>query len=277
MPWVPKKDTIRRLRELRNDTTWELARRAGISERQIRKLESETPPKSIRMFTLRSLARSLDCTPEEIATWEARRVLPKTARPQRRPQPKKRAINALTKAGLRMFTLAESASIERERRLRGETLGDVKTPVGTFEMLGPERFAECCAQCGAYEGQLYLVVGKIVRSTPLDAELAKKLGTQADVGARFQLWRAFAPGSWFFVTVFTRTAKHTRELIEAGRDPIGFVAAIVRVHVARPKYKWRGFPLFEQQITPSPFALVVDTVFSLPPDLCRKLAAEIDE
>src|SRR5260370_722878 len=53
MPWRPDGVRLRALRELRGWTLEDLASRSGVSDRQIRAIESSRPPATIQLRTLR--------------------------------------------------------------------------------------------------------------------------------------------------------------------------------------------------------------------------------
>ncbi len=44
---------------------------------------------------------------------------------------------------------------------------------------------------------------------------------------------------------------------------------IIRVLVARPKHRWKGFVSLEKDSSPEPFAFVVDVVLPEPPTTAR--------
>lgn len=252
MPWIPKKDALRRIREQRGFTIYMLAARVGMSERQIRKIESDNPPGAIFGSNLYALADVLGCTKEELADWTARRPRRETST-EPPANTKKRSSAANPK------TLWELAEFERRMRLAEHLeTPPVETPAGTFPPLTAELYAECHTQFAVYDGQRFLVVGRIEQHKPLTYASAKALDTEAGVGGRFELGRDIAYGVPFFVTVFVKTADETRRLLHLVRDD-RTAAVVVRVLAQPPKGHWKGFPSL-REAEPVPFALVVDTV-----------------
>src|SRR5258706_14086573 len=69
MPWRPDGRALRQLRELRGFTLDDLAGKSGVSDRQIRAIESTRPPATIQLRTLRDLSGALKCEPDKIAAW----------------------------------------------------------------------------------------------------------------------------------------------------------------------------------------------------------------
>jgi transcriptional regulator with XRE-family HTH domain len=260
MPWVPIKDALRTHREGKGYTIAALARRAGMSERQIGKIESDHPPGAIFGSNLSALAKVLDCKKEDLATLVAKR-----------PKVTATDIDAPKKRGGRRSvhprTVAEIADAERAYRLSGEQMSPThcETPHGRFELLGAERIVECRTQYGAFDGQRFLVTGLIEQHKPLPTETAKILSTAAGIGGRFEISRLVFYDVPLAVTVLTATAELTRKMLDYARDrsPVGM---IVRVLVARPKGRWKGFVGLEKDSKLEPFAFVVDHVLDAPPD-----------
>jgi transcriptional regulator with XRE-family HTH domain len=258
----PKEGCSPKFREVAGYSIAALAQKSGLSERQIGKIESDKPPATIFVTTLNTFTKLLGCTREDLATLVERKptAAPVDAKPARRRAP-----------SYKPRTLEELAEMEREARLGGEVLSPrVETADGTFEMLGAERAVECATQYGAFEGQRFLIEGMIQQHKPLSAETAKVLGTQSGVGGRFQLSREIFYGILFTVTVLTPTADLTRHLIDLHRErqPAN---VIVRVLVARPKNKWRGFVGLETDARPAPFAFVVEKAIDIVEGASAKL------
>jgi transcriptional regulator with XRE-family HTH domain len=73
MTWVPIPNAVRKLREAAKLEQRELAKKSGLTERAIRLLESKGAPKTMYAATVKALAGTLKCAPEDLATWVARR------------------------------------------------------------------------------------------------------------------------------------------------------------------------------------------------------------
>ena len=73
MTWVPVRDAVRKLREAAKLEQRELAKKSGLTERAIRLLESKRAPKTMYAATVKALAGTLKCAPEDLATWVPRR------------------------------------------------------------------------------------------------------------------------------------------------------------------------------------------------------------
>jgi transcriptional regulator with XRE-family HTH domain len=250
MPWIPKKDALRRFREASGYSIYDLAHRVGISERQIRTIESETPPGSILSRTVQSLAKALGCSKEELATWIARKPAPA---PVESPSGEHGDI-----PGQEPKTIEGLAAMERHARLAGEFGSlQIETSGGTFELLGAERSLEIDAQYGAFEGQPFLVVGRVEHHKPLPPAAAKVLGAKSGVGGRFQITRALFYEIAFGASVLTATAELTRLLLEKHRQ--GATAdVVVRVVVERPRKSWKGFVGLGSDARPVPYAFLVE-------------------
>src|SRR4051812_21631333 len=72
MTWVPVKNALRKLREAAKLEQRELAKKSGLTERTIRLLESKRAPKTMYASSVKALAGTLKCAPEELATWVSR-------------------------------------------------------------------------------------------------------------------------------------------------------------------------------------------------------------
>ena len=115
MPWIPKKHTLRKIREDAGHTVYTLSVRSGVSDRQIRKIESDNPPGGIFGSNLYALADALGCKKEDLATWTAERPRRQPAVAEPDEKAKRRSRNgALPKPK----NLAELAEMERSLRLR---------------------------------------------------------------------------------------------------------------------------------------------------------------
>src|SRR5262245_52630891 len=121
MPWIPQRGGLRRMREAAGLSIYDLAARSNISEKQIRTIESETPPATIYGSTVRDLALALKCHKEDLAIWVERK--PKAGEtPADDPDASEYVLPR---------TLAEMAAAEREARLDGRLLcPPVETPYG---------------------------------------------------------------------------------------------------------------------------------------------------
>src|SRR5712671_4694815 len=73
MTWVPVPNAVRKLREAAKLEQRELAKKSGLTERTIRLLESKRAPKTMYAASVKALAGTLKCAPEDLATWVARR------------------------------------------------------------------------------------------------------------------------------------------------------------------------------------------------------------
>lgn len=259
MPWVPKKDALRKYREMAHYTVAMLARRVGISERQIRKIESDDPPGTIFVSNLYALVSTLGCKKEDLATWVSPSGL-RAARADSAPTtpPKRRRRKAEPE---RPETFDDMVAFERELRRQGDLDDRIATEDGEFILLGAERIAECLTNFGAYDGERFVAAGQIDQHKPLTFSMAKVLGVESGEGARFRLARLIAYDVPVHVTVFTASGEATRKMIELARENT-YVTAVVRVLVARPRNKWKGFVNLEPDAEPLPFAFVVDDILA---------------
>jgi transcriptional regulator with XRE-family HTH domain len=232
---------LRALRELRGWTLEELASRSGVSDRQIRAIESSRPPATIQLRTLRDLSGALKCQHEDVAQWfEADARVPVEVSP---------VAHKLPPAS----TLAQRAALERKARIRPRL---IDSSTGKVEVIGFDRLYELDAAFGDHEGQKWAVEGKITEHRGLPPYVEPILDVKTGIGAQFLVVRKVAREP-LYVSVFTRSGEHTKRLIEAERKAHA-VCAVARLVVARPKAEWKGFFIFEKRPRPHPWALVVD-------------------
>jgi transcriptional regulator with XRE-family HTH domain len=242
MPWRPDGQRLRGLRELRGWTLDDLASRSGVSDRQIRAIESSRPPATIQLRTLRDLCGALKCEREDIAKWiEAEPRAPKE-------------VAAVADKLPPASTLARRAALERKARIRARTVQSADG--SSVEIVGFDRLYELQAAFGEHEGRRWAVEGKIAEHRGLPPYVEPILDVQTGIGAQFLVVRKVAREP-LYVSVFTRSVEHTRRLIEAERQSQS-ICALARVVVARPKGEWKGFFIFEKRPKPHPWALVVD-------------------
>jgi transcriptional regulator with XRE-family HTH domain len=246
MPWRPDALRLRALRELRGWTLDELAARSGVSDRQIRAIESSRPPASIQLRTLRDLSGALKCEREEIATW----VTPAPTAPKE--------VAAVAHKLPPSSTLAQRAAQERKAKIRARTVaaGD-GSPI---EIVGFDRLYELDAAFGEHEGRRWAVEGKVTEHRALPPYVEPILDVKTGLGAQFLVVRKVAKEP-LYLSVFTRSVEHTRQLIGAERNGEK-ICAVARVVVARPKGEWKGFFIFEKRPKPHPWALVVDELLA---------------
>jgi transcriptional regulator with XRE-family HTH domain len=243
MTWVPIKNALRKLREAAKLEQRELAKKSGLTERTIRLLESKRAPKTMYASSVKALAGTLKCAPEDLATWVSRRR-------GHDADDEVESLIALPPAS----TLARRAQREQELGRDGEEL---VTERGRFPQLGPTLLKRCHAACAAVEGQLFAVAGTVKDYESLPARAAAVLGVSIGHGSRFLLARNVAKGVPFYATVFTRSLDHGRALLDAAEGKLK-VTLLVRVVVKPPADDWKGFFIFEKRPKPHPFAFVVE-------------------
>jgi transcriptional regulator with XRE-family HTH domain len=243
MTWVPLKNALRKLREAAKLEQRELAKKSGLTERTIRLLESKRAPKTMYASSLKALAGTLKCAPEDLATWVSRR----------RGHDADDEIDSLV-ALPPASTLARRAQREQELGRGGEVF---QTERGRYERLGPTLLKRCHAACAAVEGRTFAVSGTVKDYEALPARAAAVLDVSVGHGSRFLIARNVAKGVPFYATVFTRTLDHTRALLDAAEGK-SKITLLVRVVVAPPAEDWKGFFIFEKRPKPHPFAFVVE-------------------
>jgi transcriptional regulator with XRE-family HTH domain len=239
MTWVPISGAVKKLREASRLEQRELAKKAGLSERTIRLLESKRAPKTMYASSVKALAGVFKCAPEELATWVARKR-------GHDPSDELESLIALPPSG----TLSRRAQREQELGRGGEQLGGV-------ELCGPTLLKRISAACALAEGQRFAFAGLVKEYEALPARAAAALEVEVGHGARFLLSRSVARGVPFYATVFTRDVAHTRSLIDHGERKTR-AQLIARVVVRPPGGDWKGFFVFEKRPKPHPFAFVVE-------------------
>jgi len=247
MTWVPIRNAVRKLREAAKLEQRELAKKSGLTERAIRLLESKSAPKTMYAATVKALAGTLECAPEDLATWISRRR-------GHDVDDEIQSILALPPAS----TLARRAQREQELGRDHETL---TTTGGRYALLGPTLLKRCHAACATVENELFAISGLIKDYDSVPARAATVLGVNVGRGARFLLARNVARGVPFYATVFTRDLTLTRQLIDLAEDT-SRATVLARVVVKEPVDDWKGFFIFEKRPKPHPFAFVVEQLIS---------------
>jgi transcriptional regulator with XRE-family HTH domain len=245
MTWVPIPHAVRKLREAAKLEQRELAKKSGLTERTIRLLESKRAPKTMYASSVKALAGTLKCAPEDLATWVSR------VRGHDVDE-EVQSVIALPPAS----TLARRAQREQELGRDGET---ITTAGGRHELLGPTLLKRCHAACAAVEGQRFAVSGMVKDYEALPARAAAVLGVKVGHGSRFLLARNVAKGVPFYATVFTRSLDDTRAMIDLAEQK-SRATVLCRVVVHPPADDWKGFFIFEKRPKPHPFAFLVEAV-----------------
>ena len=243
MTWVPIRDAVRTLREAARLEQRELAKKSGLTERAIRLLESKRAPKTMYAATVKALAGTLKCAPEDLATWV----------PRRRGHDADDEIQSLV-ALPPSSTLARRAHREQELGRDADTL---TTTTGRWPLLGPTLLKRCHAACATVAGERFAVSGHVKDYEALPARAAAVLGARVGHGSRFLVARNVARGVPFYATVFSRALDHTRRLLDIAEGKTR-ATLLVRVVVAEPDGDWKGFFIFEKRPKPHPFAFVVE-------------------
>jgi transcriptional regulator with XRE-family HTH domain len=241
MTWVPIPNAVRTLREAAKLEQRELAKKSGLTERAIRLVESKRAPKTMYAATVKALAGSLKCAPEDLATWV----------PRRRGHDVDDEIQSV-------LALPPASTLARRAR-REQELGRDHETLGSHALLGPTLLKRCHAACATVEHERFAIAGLLKDYDALPARAAAALDVKVGHGARFLLARNVARGVPFYATVFTRELAHTRQLIELAEGKAR-VTVVARVVVKEPVDDWKGFFIFEKRPKPHPFAFVVDSV-----------------
>ncbi|HEX6837532.1 MAG TPA: helix-turn-helix transcriptional regulator [Polyangia bacterium] len=247
MTWVPIRDSVRKLREAAKLEQRELAKKSGLTERAIRLYESKRAPKTMYAATVKALAGSLKCAPEDLATWIPRRR-------GHDVDDEIQSILALPPAS----TLARRAQREQELGRDHETL---TTTSGRYALVGPTLLKRCHAACATVDNELFAISGRLEDYDSLPARAAAMLEVKVGHGARFLVARNVARGVPFYATVFTRHLLQTRRLIDLAEGK-SRATLLARVVVREPVDDWKGFFIFEKRPKPHPFAFVVEHILS---------------
>ena len=226
MTWVPIRNAVRKLREAAKLEQRELAKKSGITERAIRLLESKRAPKTMYAATVKALAGTLKCAPEDLATWV----------PRRRGHDVDDEIQSVI-ALPPTSTLARRAQLEQELGRDNETL---TTTSGRYALLGPTLLKRCQTACATVENELFAVSGLLKDHDALPARAAAVLDVRVGHGARFLLARNVARGVPFYATVFTRDLEQTRQLIDLAEEK-SRATVLARVVVKEPHRRLEGF------------------------------------
>src|SRR5215471_2734851 len=147
MTWIPLPNAVRALREAAKLEQRELAKKSGLTERAIRLLESKRAPKTMYAATVKALAGTLKCAPEDLATWV----------PRRRGHDVDDEIQSVLSLPP-SSTLARRAHREQELGRDADTL---TTTSGRWTLLGPTLLKRCHAACATVAGERFAVTGLI--------------------------------------------------------------------------------------------------------------------
>ena len=206
MTWVPIPNAVRKLREAAKLEQRELAKKSGITERAIRLLESKRAPKTMYAATVKALAGTLKCAPEDLATWVPRRR-------GHDVDDEIQSVIALPPAS----TLARRAQREQELGRDNETLtttsGRYAAPRPHAPQALPDRLRHRRERALR---RLRPAQGPRRPPRPRRRRARRRVGH----GARFLLARNVARGVPFYATVFTRDLEQTRQLIDLAEDKV---------------------------------------------------------
>ena len=239
-----KRGIVRQLRDERGWTRQELAKKAGLKIRTIRKLESRTPPLTSHDDTVAGLAAALDKKKDEIAVW--RDYVPDlddaAAVAAGAPAPSTIALRAARDEGREWVT-------EPIMRLR-------------YEMLRPRMLYRINSAPGLCFEQRFAMQGKIHDHRPMPTIVARMLGLEAPICSQFLLIRRVKGADILYASVYSTTLLMTNRLLDAA-DRKETVTLVVRVVVKEPKDDFKGFFFFQkkgEKPQPNKWTFVIDQI-----------------
>jgi transcriptional regulator with XRE-family HTH domain len=240
MPWIPKGATFRAERERRGLNIATVARKAGVAEKTLQRIE-QGKQQTIWPDTLRAIAQVLGCEMDRLAT-------------QSHHHPRNHAA-ARAAPPLEKKPSPSPPRTERPRPLTAKALHDIRT---AFRV---------------HEKKLFVTTGRLRAQAALTATERIALGCPQGVGARFALARGTGRGT-FRITLYTTNLATTSQLQSGldNTDPIKVVARLVVVETSAEhptvsenedldryffRKNWRGFSLDGEE-EKVPWALVVE-------------------
>jgi transcriptional regulator with XRE-family HTH domain len=174
----------------------ELAAKAGVGARTISDIEIESA--AARPDTIRCIAGALTVPPEELLVKEARPVAPPAAVT---PAASPAASPPLPIPPPKLPPRTRLDSLADLVRTRGLSSPPVTIGKATFTVLDPVVMQNLFARHAAFDGDSFVVCGRIERQRALSVAEARALKTRVGVGARYGLVVDVAAGETLDVTV----------------------------------------------------------------------------
>lgn len=251
MPWRFKKGALRKLRRAEGVDIAVLAGRLGISPKAVRNHEKGGGVRNqllatyFRFFKIHKENEEAKQRRAQLVYWVDHGA----------PAEEPREVEPAGKLEL-------LARRERELGLAEQTVTADGSP---RRLLGLDLWHECHHACDLHREECLAVTGTIHKRDPVPEPAARRIDAPFGAGTRVVLLRQVARGLLFYATVFTRTAAHTRQIIECAKSgkPI---TVLVKMIVSPPETqeKWKGFLIYQREkSSPAlcPFAFVVQNIF----------------
>jgi transcriptional regulator with XRE-family HTH domain len=214
-----------RLRALRMAKLWtvpELATKAGVGERTLTDLEAGR--RGARADTVRVLARALAVAPEDLvakpAPAPAAPATPPVAPARAEPAPPIAIPPAKQPAQTRLDVLADLV------RARGLSRPPALVGKAKVAVLDPVVMQNLFARHAAFEGQSFVVEGRIERQRALSVAEARALKTRVGVGARYRVVVEVMAGEALDVTLHAVDRALAGALQEKMGQPVRVVAQV---------------------------------------------------
>lgn len=217
----------------------ELARRAGVGERTIRRREREGG--EVERSTARLLATALGKSLESLLAKAPRSE--RIARSERADKPEKAARSEPAKSSAaaksarrawppRLSHLDATVHAEAKAGAPEIALGDGLVLLGAKGLRALFSFAK------HHAGRRFVVRGRVDRSDEASDAECRELGVEAGDVVRFLVVREVAPGWSLAVTVHAGGVEMVEELLD--RVPVGEVDVVVVVALGAPVFRFFG-------------------------------------
>jgi hypothetical protein len=247
MPWVLIPGALRRLRRAKRLDREATAKLLGLHPWTIHRHETHAlAPHALRAYLVKIYMRGYQCDAESFAVWKDHGDAG-ADRPQLVRDPAAPKIQMLT----------ERAKHELALGIRGKKtvrFGGEEIPV-----VGNAIINECMTAFALYQDKRFAVEGLISDTRYLPEAAAHKLDAPLGAGGTFRIDREIVRGLPVYVSVFTRTAEHTRHLIDCNNSE-KTTTVIVRICIKPPEGDWKGFFIFEKKPKPRPWIFLVEDI-----------------
>lgn len=248
MPWVLIPGALRRLRRAKGWDRSEAAKRTGLDERTIHRHETDgLAPTTLQTESTRRYRLAYECEAKAFVRWadhddeEAKRK-PRTPRIN---DPAAPVIATLTERSKHELLIHGGKKIK---------IGDEE-----IEVVGNAIVQDCMTAFALHEGKRFAVDGQITDVRYLPEPAAKVLDAKLGEGASFRIDREIVKGLPVYVSVFTRSAAHTRHIMDCHKGEKN-VTVVVRIFVKPPENDWKGFLIFEKKPKPRPWIYLVEEI-----------------
>jgi hypothetical protein len=242
VPWVLIPSELRRARLAKKWDRKTAAKKCGLTEKSLHRHEDESEaPDVLREDSVDGYCKGFGPEPPFIH-WVDATELPKYRAARKQSQP---ILPSLSERAKRELALHAHQTITVGERM--------------LDLVGNVLLKDCATACALFDGKCYGVEGAVIDQGEISAPTARVLDAAIGSGARFRMERQVADGLPVRIDVMTRTADHTRQLMDAHKTgrPVRVAARVV---VKPPEGAFIGFVGFGKTPAPKPWIFVIDEI-----------------